>query len=611
MKKLSILFMLALAVASCTKEGSDSENGGLFSSETGYIKLAINLPVENNAGSKGENDKFDDGTPNEYAVTDATLILFEGNSEATATLSTAYDLNLSFNKETTTDNITSTAQIVQKINDPLASGNNFYALVILNRNGLLTVSPSSNILSVQGTDCTGKTLSEFIADTKITLSSKVHIVTGAGTSATQFFMSNAPLFTAPGGGTDPAAGGTGAVKILSEIDRTKIYESESLAASNPATEVYVERAASKVTFRLSSSLPSTTETNSLAFDVLGWQLNNTNEKTYLVRDVASFDTWKSLYSNAPSLANKYRFVGHTQVAAGLYRTYWCTDPNYTPTDGDGVTYWDEKTTPAVDWLGVSDVAYCAENTFDVEHQKDVNTTTVIVKAEFNGGSTFYTINNNSGTLYDEAGLIAAVKSYFLSNDAITAALTTLINSTVDASKLTVVLSTPSTTAGIVRVGSITVDKSVVTSGADIQASDLTLAGGVKALDLVNANNEIRRYVDGISYYPVHIKHFGNDLTPWRGGETVAPSAGNIYPGASAANYLGRYGMVRNNWYDIEVTKIRNLGTATVPTLGNTPLSPEDDPDGPGNGNYDDDIDQYISVRINILAWAKRTQTVDL
>ncbi len=609
--------MLALAVASCSKEGSDSENGGLFSSETGYIKLAINLPATNNAGTKAPNDEFKDGTPNEYAVTDATLVLFEGNSEATATLSSAYDLNLSFNTQVPEDDniTTSTAQIVQKISDPLASGNNFYALVILNRNGLIEVTDNKLYFKGASTiDCTGKKLSEFIAATKITLSPTATIVKNTGADAEQFFMSNAPLFTAQGGGSDPVAG---SVRILSEIDYNKIYETESLAAANPATEVYVERAASKVTFGLSSTIVKKTEINNLAFDVLGWQLDNTNKETYLVRDVASFGDWKSLYSNAtPAPTDKYRFVGHTGVADGLYRTYWCTDPNYAPVkDGDGVIYWDENNVPADGWLEVSGaVAYCAENTFDVAHQKDINTTTVIVKVKFNDGDTFYTVNNNSGTLYTKDNLIAAIKAYFLTNDAITAVLKPLILGTVTADDLTVALSSVDTKAGIVTVTSIKVDKSVVSSGADLEAKNLELAGGTSALDLVNANNTIRRYVGGISYYPVHIKHFGDDLTPWRKGETETPSAGNIYPGESAANYLGRYGMVRNNWYDIEVTKIRNLGTATVPTLGNKidpDVNPEDDPEGPGNGNYDDDIDEYISVKINILAWAKRTQKVEL
>lgn len=106
------------------------------------------------------------------------------------------------------------------------------------------------------------------------------------------------------------------------------------------------------------------------------------------------------------------------------------------------------------------------------------------------------------------------------------------------------------------------------------------------------------YKNGESYYTVRIKHFGNDLTPWNKGELgVAP--GSIYPnsdGKQAENWLGRYGVLRNNWYDIEVTGVKGLGSATVPELTNT---------------TDDELDSYIAVQINVLSWAKRTQSTVL
>ncbi|WP_367882680.1 Mfa1 fimbrilin C-terminal domain-containing protein [Paraprevotella clara] len=69
----------------------------------------------------------------------------------------------------------------------------------------------------------------------------------------------------------------------------------------------------------------------------------------------------------------------------------------------------------------------------------------------------------------------------------------------------------------------------------------------------------------------------------------------MYPGG-AENYLGRYGVLRNNWYDISVTAIKNIGSSTVE---------------PVTGNTIDKLESYISVKINILAWAKRSQSVVL
>ena len=80
------------------------------------------------------------------------------------------------------------------------------------------------------------------------------------------------------------------------------------------------------------------------------------------------------------------------------------------------------------------------------------------------------------------------------------------------------------------------------------------------------------------------------------------SAGNIYPDGTATDdtkesrFLGRYGVVRNNWYALSVGDIKGVGTPVIPSTDNTP---------------DDELYNYISVRINILSWAKRTQHEDL
>lgn len=67
----------------------------------------------------------------------------------------------------------------------------------------------------------------------------------------------------------------------------------------------------------------------------------------------------------------------------------------------------------------------------------------------------------------------------------------------------------------------------------------------------------------------------------------------------AENFLGRYGVLRNNWYNIEITNIKNVGSAVVPEIKlNDPTS-------------GDKPENYISVRINVLSWAKRNQSVDL
>lgn len=78
------------------------------------------------------------------------------------------------------------------------------------------------------------------------------------------------------------------------------------------------------------------------------------------------------------------------------------------------------------------------------------------------------------------------------------------------------------------------------------------------------------------------------MTPWKAGEAYD---------SENEKYLGRYGVLRNNWYELSVSKVSGLGYPDVPEV--KPTLP------------DDENDQYISVSVKILSWAKRSQKIDL
>ena len=99
---------------------------------------------------------------------------------------------------------------------------------------------------------------------------------------------------------------------------------------------------------------------------------------------------------------------------------------------------------------------------------------------------------------------------------------------------------------------------------------------------------INTYLKGATYYIARVKHFGDDKTPW--------SSGSAYDGHNDL-YLGRYGMLRNNWYELTVGNVYGPGYPGVPPV---------DPTLP-----DDENEKYLSVSVKILSWAKRTQSVDL
>lgn len=597
--KLNKFLLSAIAAASLTAcsdstDVVDNNKGHWNADGTGYVSLSISMP--DNVGSKGSratNDTFVKGDDKEYVVNNATLVIFSGNDgdkEGTYTLEAAYNLPLKF-QTTGNDNqqIISTAKITQKINQ--IGKANAKALVILNLPSKLTLV--DNDLKYDGTSYIGKTFADFQA-----LKSELEVDVAKG-----FTMTNAPLTTGKSGATVPSSAAT---TTLATINKKNIKPTAEEAEQNTAATIYVERSVAKVTVTKSSTASDKIEgTTNIKYSIKGFDLDNTNTTSFIVRNAdETATTWYKLKSNS-NLVNgddKYRFIGVSPVdgtseeSKKLYRTYWAKDPNYDNTttainsssstqDGEGHDR----------FVGIDKPKYCMENTFDVAHQTQVNTTRAILRVQMykNGetaGKTYYMYNNDVNTFDSET-------------DFNTNAVTT-------ANKLTAVL------AGGKKVASIALEDAKDESGNKIagykQIQSVTFEGetssktaGDAFIAIKNYFGKITVYTDGYAYYPVLIKHFGDQLTPWNEKDdkkewTTQPSAGGIdqiYPTTNRdANYLGRYGVVRNNWYELSVNKVMRPGSPVIDTPKNTP---------------DDELNSYISVSINILSWAKRKQDVDL
>ena len=410
-------------------------------------------------------------------------------------------------------------------------------------------------------------------------------------------MTNAPLTTGKSGATVPSSAAT---TTLATINKDNIKPTAEEAEQNTAATIYVERSVAKVTVTKSSTASDKIEgTTNIKYSINGFDLDNTNTTSFIVRNAdETATTWYKLKSNS-NLVNgddKYRFIGVSPVdgtseeSKKLYRTYWAKDPNYdnTTTAINSSTSTDDKRFSAAP-------QYCMENTFDVAHQTQVNTTRAILRVQMHkdgetAGTTYYMYNNDVNTFDSET-------------DFNTNAVTT-------ANKLTAVL------AGGKKVASIALEDAKDESGNKIagykQIQSVTFEGetssktaGDAFIAIKNYFGKITVYTDGYAYYPVLIKHFGDQLTPWNieGTEkewsTTQPSTNNIYPSTDEerdANYLGRYGVVRNNWYELSVNKVLRPGSPVI----NSPST-----------NPDDELNSYISVSINILSWAKRKQNVDL
>lgn len=595
--KKTLLFSVALAglmLGSCSS--SDDLNGGgnntgSNQSGDGYVSLSLNLPTRSGSMSRAENDNFNDGLVDEYAVKNGTLILFEGANEADATFAGAYKLeNLSMNLVgTTTDNITTTTKITQKIKNGLSDGSkNFYAIVVLNNNGTLAVDGTNATLKVNDVD--------FPPTKKISDLQKLELTKDASAfKTTGFLMMNAPLANKAGGALDPSSA---TISVASKIDKDHIYATEALAKANSSATIYVERALAKVDVTATSNTGNLTDNTSVPYTIKGWILDNTNKKTYYLRNTSNSSDWLSLATNAVAPdkpAKPYRFVGDTPMESGvsLYRTYWAKDPNYNTTPSSLSTDFSTigKTAPtALNNLGEHD--YCLENTFDVPNQNQNVTTRVIVAAQLqDDGKTFYIVNDDEAHLLTSDGMKDAVKAAFLSNTDVQAWLKTLLNSgmSIEGTDLEV--------ADITDAGNNT-PTITFKSTSSSKFTSSTLPTFTADIDNIVKSIKVATYAKGISYYPVRIKHFGDDLTPWKKSETPKPTVSDgAYPTANqAGNYLGRYGVLRNNWYTVNVEGIKKIGSPVVPEV---------------TGDPDDELAAYISVKINVLSWAKRTQGATL
>ena len=606
---LPLMLASALAFSACSSDDV-AENGPKDISALtngGYVKMNIKLPSRSASDFKA-NDDFYDGSAKEYAVNDVTLILFQGNDEANARFHSAYTLTTGFNTDATTNQVTSTKQLVKSVKGDVV-GDNLYALVVLNKNDVIKPQ-ADHTLQVNGQDFFGnfEQLQKTVVD-----NNGVAAFTGNG-----FFMTNAPLATAKGGTSVTSAPSAAEIKTLVKINQN-IYSTEDEAKSKPAADIYVERGVAKVTMQTVATGDLKDEAykggmNTVSYTVDAWGLDITNNKSYFAR-VPQTD-WNGYTSqHLGTGVVDYRFIGSKEIAStgsatpgtpapavNWYRTYWGQDPNYTsvgatsdfkrlinnPTSSATVDY--DK---LYESFGNDAPLYCLENTFDVDNMKQDRSTRVVVRAKlssasFPAGEDFYTVNGGKSTLYSKANLDKMVQKAIYDH----ADVKDFINAhggTFSSDKIGLTYSTRDDATGEQKIEDF-----------DVTIGGVAMTSTEKATALADVNNQIKQitcYKEGYAYYPIIIKHFGKDQTPWGLDKDNSITGTNIYPATNRdANYLGRYGVLRNNWYDLEVTGIRTIGSAVIPS--------RDD-------KYDDELNQFISVKINVLSWAKRTQSEEL
>lgn len=588
-KYLTFLFPFLLTACADT----DGLSGSSWNADsTGYVALNICLPATGGAGMRASSDgTLTDGEKKEYAVNDATLVLFAGNNEEEALFEGAYMVPARFTTDGSTSQVTVSSRVTRKIRQ--VEHGNVYAYVILNGIGAGVVDTEDGAATddIQHTALTVRTKDGTVTlsrQTPVTFRKFLQYVTDATDTRHGFLMTNAPLYN--------TAAGANTVQTLSLIapDRIKLTPEE--AESEAATEVYVERVMAKVslvdgreaTKRQYSVTNDAGQKTTYNVELKNWALDNTNRSAYLTRHAttADFKTWAGL-QNVKAAAT--RFIGATPVGTGDYqkfvRTHWAKDVNYDkndvhPTDINRLSDGNEAAVNGA--LGADNPQYCFENTFDVERMTIDNTTRAILAAQFveNGKkpADLYLYDNDTTTLANTANMKADI----------TAAINAM--EVVKARGTATTLTFEEVNAHLWRVKSFTI-------GSVSYTADATDAAVLKVFNTVYSNiGDINIYKDGMAYYQIRVKHFGDDLTPWNRGEAKVTTT-DTYPVVNRdANYLGRYGILRNNWYELNVATVNRLGYPAIPPLTDKP---------------DDLLNEYISVKVNIQPWVKKGKEIVL
>lgn len=622
------LFLMALAagmLVSCSDEATAPETSVRPSQgETGYIALSINMPQISGNGTRA-NDSFDDGIAAEYQANDATLILFTGESESEATVKGVYDMG-NLVPQAEGGNITVKYNTVQQITNPASGTEKLYAMVVLNESGLIKVSGTDGASStLNGQNMTAMKFTDFTAATANYLLTDTNLGAIANVSGSNFLMSNAPLANKQGGTTDPSSA---TINTLVEVDPDNIYPTESAAKNGEAkaTTITVERAVAKVTVKSTASSAAVQDTEITGFTINGWTLCNTNKKSYFTRNVdCGTPSWWGYQAYSSS---DYRFIGSNAVyttddvpAVSYYRTYWAKDPNYesyVAADFNVV----EGIPTSLNNLGTD--AYCLENTFNVANQNQNQTTGVIVKATLtvNGAESdksFFTLNGDKSTIYTFDKMLEKTKEFYLKNASVKAACEDAstglaVGNQLEASDLVVELTnsvnqtkvsldgTDDAISDFTKAGNYTLTSIYVKDASaskfkngvpdELKSTNTALIETIK-----NNVGTVSYYKNGEAYYYVLIRHFDDAQTPWDTDKLAEKNLSGSYPDSyqnktAEENWLGRYGVVRNNWYQVDVTGIAQIGDAEAPVIPGKP---------------DDTREQWIKAEINVLSWAVRTQ----
>lgn len=583
----------ALALASCSNN-EDVLDNNQQQEENSVAFLKVNIGYGNGASSRGTSNGYEDSST-EHAINNADFYFYANDG--------SFYTKISKGAINDTNNTTGDAPNIEAYTTPILAiektTNRFpgYLLVVLNN---------------KDEDLSNKSL----ADAAVIIGT--WDVASIGENGTGFIMTNSTYDGTKGQGTylTDAAGQYFATPITADDFYTS--ETEALQAEK-AVDVYVERLAAKVTLNMGNDVTSATtdagitienvktadanDKDQVTIKITGWGLNGTEKKSYLMKKINAGWTF-----NTPDWNKAWNDVANR-------RSHWAISPNYTFVDNNYPANFEKATkgnkTTGTDQMDATNYAlnyvsydelgntvgtyeYCRENTLSEAHLTNAKflstATSVLIAAEITGAENEdYFLYGE--TLYKSAEFKKAVMDMYKNelDDYMTANGTDNDNNTQYRSLTVNDIQFVSPYDGYITIaltneaagktwGTISEEngnKTFTPCTSDTDKED-ELA---KLIDKINTEllaAKIQGFKGGKMYYNIPIEHLGQK-----------------------DNEEGRYGVVRNNMYEITVNSIKKLGRGVY--------NPSEDiiPNEQTPTLY------YLAAEIKVLSWHKVQQGADL
>ena len=592
--------LLAPLLVGCTNDEVKDDKGNPQPEKDTYTSVTIKLPTVSSE-TKAELG-YDAGTKGEYKVSDLTLLFFRAPEGQEESATAEDDFVLSEVVSTKAELSTGTVLPGTILPDNSADGD---AGVTTKKFSTGAIPISSNSVRVLALLNVGPT--EGIAKELLKLGSPFSTINKAlpipggnlegllGTAHDCFLMTSAPVYSE---------------SDMKTLTKCVISSNEVTAGSNP-TAINVERVVAKVSLKAGDKYVVGDDGTSYftvadglshsgdKITILGWTLGNANTQAFPFRKVVtSWSTISPLWEKAicPSKANPARI-------------HWAVDPNYNRTVAESQFSTPTSVTDNADWTDA--VEYCLENTCDYNWMYKSQVTRLIVKAKYIPDITKATSTGNNTMDADETwwSFTTVAEHYSAKNMYWKIIKWAHDNLNKDGDMPDV----PDNGDGITTAesgdeltGTSSGNKWKITLKSDgylhykLDKVSYQKATGFGTIELTGASldafhssmGRIQKYDKGVCYYEVFIRHFTDD----EGG--YAPADGSLWvkEGEYEQAQLGRYGVVRNNWYTVTINSIKQPGEPTIPI----------DPDEPV-----DTQTAYINCNIEISAWAKRDHNIDL